>query len=220
MAKHTNTSTVGFYAGLNLIAWFMIFCFVRETKQLTLEEIDRKSQQPASQIKFPKNTMLTSLSQRSSKSRPRSSSATSSPFGCPGSSRPRSCVRTSRSRPPSSAPRKASQTLSSTRCYSPESRQIKTRTIYIASLRYIYTRGNAFNEFHSSMDLVYNSVIGIINLPPYLNLFIKISIVRFLILKSFEKPTCRAAVSIVERCGHHGYVQQGHACQQHQRETY
>jgi len=25
-----------------MIAWFMIFCFVRETKQLTLEEIDRK----------------------------------------------------------------------------------------------------------------------------------------------------------------------------------
>lgn len=36
------TDLVGFYAGLNLIAWFMIFCFVRETKQLTLEEIDRK----------------------------------------------------------------------------------------------------------------------------------------------------------------------------------
>lgn len=34
---------VAFYAGLNLIAWFMIFCFVRETKQLTLEELDRKS---------------------------------------------------------------------------------------------------------------------------------------------------------------------------------
>lgn len=33
---------VGFYAGLNLIAWFMIFCFVRETKLLTLEEIDRE----------------------------------------------------------------------------------------------------------------------------------------------------------------------------------
>lgn len=33
---------VGFYAGLNLLAWFMIFCFVRETKQLTLEELDRK----------------------------------------------------------------------------------------------------------------------------------------------------------------------------------
>jgi hypothetical protein len=30
-----------FYAGLNLIAWFLIFCFVRETKQLTLEEIDQ-----------------------------------------------------------------------------------------------------------------------------------------------------------------------------------
>jgi len=35
-------TTVGFYAALNLIAWFMIFCFVRETKQLTLEEIDRE----------------------------------------------------------------------------------------------------------------------------------------------------------------------------------
>ena len=34
---------VAFYAGLNLVAWFMIFCFVRETKQLTLEELDRKS---------------------------------------------------------------------------------------------------------------------------------------------------------------------------------
>lgn len=34
--------SVGFYAALNLIAWFMIFCFVRETKQLTLEELDRK----------------------------------------------------------------------------------------------------------------------------------------------------------------------------------
>lgn len=33
---------VGFYAGLNLVAWAMIFCFVRETKQLTLEELDRK----------------------------------------------------------------------------------------------------------------------------------------------------------------------------------
>ncbi len=33
---------VGFYAGLNLVAWVMIFCFVRETKQLTLEELDRQ----------------------------------------------------------------------------------------------------------------------------------------------------------------------------------
>lgn len=38
----TPTGAFGFYAGLNLIAWFMIFCFVRETKQLTLEELDRE----------------------------------------------------------------------------------------------------------------------------------------------------------------------------------
>jgi len=42
MSQPLIISLVGFYAGLNLIAWFMIFCFVRETKQLTLEEIDRK----------------------------------------------------------------------------------------------------------------------------------------------------------------------------------
>lgn len=35
------TGAFGFYAALNLIAWFMIFCFVRETKQLTLEELDQ-----------------------------------------------------------------------------------------------------------------------------------------------------------------------------------
>lgn len=38
----TVVALVGFYAGLNLTAWFMVFCFVRETKQLTLEELDRK----------------------------------------------------------------------------------------------------------------------------------------------------------------------------------
>ncbi|KAB8264277.1 hypothetical protein BDV32DRAFT_117595 [Aspergillus pseudonomiae] len=37
----TPTGAFGFYAGLNLLAWFMIFCFVRETKQLTLEELDQ-----------------------------------------------------------------------------------------------------------------------------------------------------------------------------------
>jgi len=37
----TPTGAFGFYAGLNLIAWAMIFFFVRETKQLTLEEIDQ-----------------------------------------------------------------------------------------------------------------------------------------------------------------------------------
>ncbi|KAL5041054.1 hypothetical protein BDW71DRAFT_19122 [Aspergillus fruticulosus] len=37
----TPTGAFGFYAGLNLIAWVMIFCFVRETKRLTLEELDQ-----------------------------------------------------------------------------------------------------------------------------------------------------------------------------------
>ncbi|KAI5238611.1 hypothetical protein E4T42_08947 [Aureobasidium subglaciale] len=37
----SQTGAFAFYAGLNLIAWFMIFAFVRETKQLTLEEIDQ-----------------------------------------------------------------------------------------------------------------------------------------------------------------------------------
>lgn len=37
----TPTGAFGFYAGLNLIAWGLIFCFLRETKQLTLEEIDQ-----------------------------------------------------------------------------------------------------------------------------------------------------------------------------------
>ncbi|EUC50827.1 hypothetical protein COCMIDRAFT_81162 [Bipolaris oryzae ATCC 44560] len=37
----SQTGAFGFYAGLNLIAWGMIFCFVRETKQLTLEELDQ-----------------------------------------------------------------------------------------------------------------------------------------------------------------------------------
>jgi hypothetical protein len=40
--QSANVDSVGFYAGLNAIAWVMIFCFVRETKQLTLEEIDRQ----------------------------------------------------------------------------------------------------------------------------------------------------------------------------------
>ncbi|KAL8671563.1 MAG: hypothetical protein Q9168_003948 [Polycauliona sp. 1 TL-2023] len=44
----TPTGAFGFYAGLNLIAWGMIFCFVRETKQLTLEEIDQVFSVPTS----------------------------------------------------------------------------------------------------------------------------------------------------------------------------
>jgi len=45
----TPPGAFGFYAGLNLIAWFMIFCFVRETKQLTLEEIDQVFSVPTKQ---------------------------------------------------------------------------------------------------------------------------------------------------------------------------
>lgn len=45
----TPTGAFGFYAGLNLIAWGMIFCFVRETKQLTLEEIDQVFSVPTSE---------------------------------------------------------------------------------------------------------------------------------------------------------------------------
>ncbi len=36
----TATGAFGFYAGLNLVALFLIFCFVPETKQKTLEELD------------------------------------------------------------------------------------------------------------------------------------------------------------------------------------
>ncbi|KAK4502244.1 hypothetical protein PRZ48_005669 [Zasmidium cellare] len=46
----TQTGAFGFYAGLNLIAWGMIFCFVRETKQLTLEEIDQVFSVPTKQF--------------------------------------------------------------------------------------------------------------------------------------------------------------------------
>ncbi|KAI4095252.1 MAG: hypothetical protein LQ339_007311 [Xanthoria mediterranea] len=44
----TPTGAFGFYAGLNLVAWFMVFCFVRETKQLTLEELDQVFSVPTS----------------------------------------------------------------------------------------------------------------------------------------------------------------------------
>ncbi|KAM0294430.1 hypothetical protein HYE67_000111 [Fusarium culmorum] len=46
----TPTGAFGFYAGLNLIAWGMIFCFVRETKQMTLEELDQVFSVPTSQF--------------------------------------------------------------------------------------------------------------------------------------------------------------------------
>ncbi|GAB7358318.1 hypothetical protein MBLNU230_g2391t1 [Neophaeotheca triangularis] len=55
----TQTGAFGFYAGLNLIAWFMVFCFVRETKQLTLEELDQVFQVPTRQ--FLKHEMTVSV---------------------------------------------------------------------------------------------------------------------------------------------------------------
>ncbi|KAG0647516.1 Sugar-proton symporter PLT5 [Hyphodiscus hymeniophilus] len=55
----TPTGAFGFYAGLNLIAWGMIFCFVRETKQLTLEEIDQVFSVPTkSFLDYEVNTWL------------------------------------------------------------------------------------------------------------------------------------------------------------------
>jgi hypothetical protein len=53
------TGAFAFYAGLNLIAWGMIFCFVRETKQLTLEELDQVFSVPTSQyIKYESTVWL------------------------------------------------------------------------------------------------------------------------------------------------------------------
>jgi sugar porter (SP) family MFS transporter len=69
----TQTGAFGFYAGLNLIAWFMIFCFVRETKEMTLEEIDRKHDPLHT---YPHVVLLT-LPQRSFPSQPRATSRTS-----------------------------------------------------------------------------------------------------------------------------------------------
>ncbi|KAJ7625422.1 MFS transporter [Mycena rosella] len=55
----TPTGAFGFYAGLNLIAWGMIFCFVRETKELTLEELDQVFSVPTSTyIKYESTVWL------------------------------------------------------------------------------------------------------------------------------------------------------------------
>ncbi|KAJ7655470.1 MFS transporter [Mycena rosella] len=55
----TPTGAFGFYAGLNLIAWAMIFCFVRETKELTLEELDQVFSVPTSTyIKYESTVWL------------------------------------------------------------------------------------------------------------------------------------------------------------------
>ncbi|KAI4812118.1 hypothetical protein E4T45_10740 [Aureobasidium sp. EXF-8846] len=58
-AVMTQTGAFGFYAALNLIAWGMIFCFVRETKQLTLEEIDQVFSVPTREfLKYETGTWL------------------------------------------------------------------------------------------------------------------------------------------------------------------
>jgi len=77
----TPTGAFGFYAGLNLIAWFMIFCFVRETKQLTLEELDREFY-----LFTPFDLQVLIIPQRSFPSRPRRTSITSSRPWCHTSS--------------------------------------------------------------------------------------------------------------------------------------
>ena len=102
---------VGFYAGLNLVAWFMIFCFVRETKQLTLEEIDRTF--TATISPGPKYLHIANTpSQRSSRSLPSHSCTTKPPCGCRGSSSATSSSkRTSPSRRASSRRRSASTAL-------------------------------------------------------------------------------------------------------------
>ena len=40
LAAFTPTGVFGFYAGLNVVAFFMILFFMPETKQRTLEELD------------------------------------------------------------------------------------------------------------------------------------------------------------------------------------
>ncbi|KAM5341685.1 hypothetical protein ACJ41O_014716 [Fusarium nematophilum] len=40
------SGTLGFFSGMNLVAWFLIFFFVEETKQLSLEELDLIFDQP------------------------------------------------------------------------------------------------------------------------------------------------------------------------------
>jgi len=55
----TQVGAFGFYAGLNLIAWFLVFCFVRETKQLTLEELDQVFSVPTKKFITHELTVMT-----------------------------------------------------------------------------------------------------------------------------------------------------------------
>lgn len=42
--------TLGFFAGLNIVAFVLIFLFVEETEQLTLEELDKVFDNPKRQF--------------------------------------------------------------------------------------------------------------------------------------------------------------------------
>jgi hypothetical protein len=44
------SGTLGFFAGLNIVAFILIFFFVEETKQLTLEELDQVFDNPKSRF--------------------------------------------------------------------------------------------------------------------------------------------------------------------------
>lgn len=53
------TGAFGFYAAMNLVAFFMIFLWVPETKQLTLEELDQTFSVPTNTyIKHNTRTVL------------------------------------------------------------------------------------------------------------------------------------------------------------------
>jgi hypothetical protein len=44
LSPRNDVDRSGFYTGTNLLAFFFTFLFMRETKQLTLEELDQVSQ--------------------------------------------------------------------------------------------------------------------------------------------------------------------------------
>lgn len=44
------SGTLGFFAGLNIVAFILIFFFVEETKQLTLEQLDQVFDNPKSRF--------------------------------------------------------------------------------------------------------------------------------------------------------------------------
>lgn len=98
----TPTGAFGFYAGLNLIAWGMIFCFVRETKQLVSFMPCQSSFFSPQSVDNPKFVLILCRrlrkSIRSSPCLRRSLSAMRPGLGFRTFSSATSCVRRSRSR--------------------------------------------------------------------------------------------------------------------------